>query len=105
MRALLTKIGQEHMLLPMKQVNLYEAKTHLSRLVDAAARGESFVISKSGTPVAKLVPLGSGPADLTLIGAMAGEIGFAPDFDAPLPEDILSAFESGEDAGGPEREW
>lgn len=80
----------------MKQVNLYEAKTHLSRLVDAAARGESIVISKSGTPVAKLVPLGPGPVDLSLIGAMAGEIAFAPDFDEPLPEDILAAFEGGQ---------
>jgi len=46
----------------MKQINIYEAKTQLSKLVDLANKGESFVIAKSGTPLAKLVPLGESKA-------------------------------------------
>lgn len=77
----------------MKQINIYEAKTHLSHLVDQAAKGESFVIAKAGTPLAKLVPLKEGRAPKVTFGLMKGEIAFAEDFDAPLPEEVLAAFE------------
>jgi prevent-host-death family protein len=75
----------------MKPVNIHEAKTHLSRLVERAAAGEEIIIAKSGKPVAKLVPLRE---DLTprVFGAMRGQIWIADDFDDPLPPELLSYF-------------
>ena len=75
------------------QVNIYEAKTRLSELVEQASRGETVVIAKSGTPMAKLVPLSHGPKRKIKYGLMKGEIEIADDFDAPLSDDILAAFE------------
>jgi prevent-host-death family protein len=77
----------------MKQINIYEAKTRLSSLVDQVSQGESFVIAKSGTPLAKLVPLSEGKAAKIRFGLMKGKIRFAEDFDAPLPDEIIDAFE------------
>jgi len=74
-----------------KTVNLYEAKTSLSRLVEEAARGEEIVIAKAGRPRARLVPMG-GPAKPRKPGAWKGRIVIAADFDAPLPEGLLAAF-------------
>ena len=75
----------------METVNLYEAKTKLSRLVERAAAGEEIVIAKAGRPVARLVPLAqSGPRRLDLL---AGQVRVGPDFDAPLPTSIAAAFE------------
>jgi prevent-host-death family protein len=78
----------------MSQVNLHEAKTHLSRLVDRAAAGEEIVIAKSGRPVARLVAF---DRDMTprRTGAMQGLIHIADDFDAPLPPELLADFEDG----------
>ncbi len=75
------------------QVNIYEAKTQLSKLVDAAHRGETIVIAKSGMPMAKLVPLDSGPKPTIRYGMMKGQIEIADDFDGPLPDDLQAAFE------------
>ena len=75
------------------QVNIYEAKTRLSQLVEQARQGETVIIAKSGTPMAKLVPLSHGPKRKIKYGLMKGEIEIAVDFDAPLPDDILAAFE------------
>ena len=75
------------------QVNIYEAKTRLSELVEQASRGETVVIAKSGTPMAKLVPLSHGPKRTIKYGVMKGEFIEADDFDAPLPDDFLSTFE------------
>ena len=73
-------------------VNLYEAKTQLSRLVDRAAQGEEIVIAKAGKPKAKLVPFREAarrePANLL------GITFIAEDFDEPLPPELLSAFEA-----------
>ncbi len=76
----------------MRKVNIYEAKTHLSQLVEAAAAGEEIVIAKAGKPLARLVPLrdGKGPRKL---GCLAGRFHVSDDFDAPLPDDIQDAFE------------
>lgn len=74
-----------------KSISLYEAKTHLSKLVDRAAEGEEFVISKNGVPLAKLVafPVAKKPRK----PANAGKISFiAPDFDA-LDPDLAALFE------------
>ena len=75
------------------QVNIYEAKTNLSQLVDAAHNGETVIIAKAGTPMAKLVPLSHGPKRKIKYGLMKGEFLEADDFDAPLPDDLLAAFE------------
>ena len=75
----------------MRSVSINEARTHLSRLVDEAARGEEIVIAKAGKPVARLVPLESlAPRRL---GSLRGRIRIPGDFDAPLPEDALRMFE------------
>jgi prevent-host-death family protein len=75
------------------QVNIYEAKTRLSELVDQAHGGETVVIAKAGTPLAKLVPLNDGPRRSIVFGLMRGEFTEAADFDAPLPEEVLAQFE------------
>ena len=75
------------------QVNIYEAKTRLSELVDQASRGETVIIAKAGTPLAKLVPLSSGPKRKLVFGLMKGKISIADDFDAPLPDSVLAGFE------------
>lgn len=76
----------------MKKVNLYEAKTHLSELVERAARGEEVVIAKAGEPKARLVPLAK-PQRPRTPGAWKGRVVIAHDFDAPLPDELLAAFE------------
>ncbi len=75
----------------MTQVNLYDAKTQLSRLVERAAAGEEIVIAKGGRPLARLVPLARRMAPREL-GFLAGRVRVAPDFDAPLPDDLAAAF-------------
>lgn len=75
-------------------VNLYEAKTGLSRLVDRAAAGEEIIIAKNGVPKARLVPLSAKPSHRKP-GAWKGRVWIADDFDAPLPDEILNAFDGG----------
>ena len=75
----------------MAQVNLYEAKTQLSRLVERAAAGEEIVIAKGGRPLARLVPLAARTAPREF-GFLAGQVWVGPDFDDPLPDDIAEAF-------------
>lgn len=77
-----------------KVLNLYEAKTQLSKLVDDAARGEEIVIAKAGVPRARLVGL-TRPGRKRRPGGAKGRIRIAADFDAPLPRDILEAFLGG----------
>ena len=72
--------------------NLYEAKTHLSQLIDRVAKGEEILIAKSGIPLAKLVPLPKSKAKRKP-GGWEGKIHISDDFDAPLPDNIQSAFE------------
>ncbi len=75
-------------------VNLHEAKTHLSRLVDRAAAGEEIVIARAGKPVARLVALRPARAPRVL-GVAAGQPwSIADDFDV-LPPEIAAAFEGG----------
>ena len=75
-------------------VSLYEAKTSLSALVDRAAGGEEIVISKSGKPKAKLVPL-EDVRPQRVSGRGRGRWTVSGDFDAPLPEDVQRGFEGG----------
>jgi prevent-host-death family protein len=66
----------------MKVINIHEAKTHLSRLVDQAAKGEPFIIAKAGNPLAKVVPLDAPNAgQIRRLGFMAGQIHVPDDFD------------------------
>jgi len=75
------------------QVNLYEAKTQLSALVDRAAGGEEIVIAKSGKPMAKLSAVTSDEDAPREFGRnLLGITYIADDFDAPLPEDVLEDF-------------
>ncbi len=77
----------------MRTVNIHEAKTHLSRLIEeVATRCEPIVIAKAGKPMARLVPLVP-ERPRRVFGILAGQIQIADDFDAPLPDDVLSGFE------------
>lgn len=73
-------------------MNVHEAKTHLSRLLERVERGEEIVIARSGKPVARLVAE-RGERKPRVPGSARGRIEIAEDFDAPLPEDIRRFFE------------
>lgn len=73
-------------------VNIHEAKTHLSRLLQRVIAGEEIIIAKSGQPVARLIPFAQKPKP-RMPGSAKGKIWVAPDFNAPLPNDILNDFE------------
>ena len=75
----------------MRQVNIHEAKTHLSRLVEEAARGDEIIIAKAGKPVARLVSVDTDTTPRPR-GLLKGKIWIADDFDAPLPQEILQSF-------------
>lgn len=77
----------------MLEVNVHEAKTHLSRLLARVARGEEVVIARAGKPVARLVPVAR-PKGRRVLGRDKGKVTIASDFDAPLPRAVLTAFES-----------
>ena len=72
-------------------VNVYEAKTHFSKLLRRVRAGEEIVIADAGKPVARLVPIGpeAGPR---VLGGDEGAVWIADDFDAPLPDDVIDAF-------------
>ncbi len=73
-------------------VNVYAAKTNLSQLLDRAAGGEEVIITRNGRPVARLVAL-TPARKLRTLGTLKGRIRIRKDFDAPLPGDVLDAFE------------
>ena len=72
-------------------VNLSDAKSKLSKLIDQAILGEEVIISKSGKPVAKLVPLEK-PIRNRKPGSAKGKLVISDDFDAPLPDDVLKGL-------------
>lgn len=77
----------------MHTVNIHEAKTHLSRLIEAAARGESFIIAKAGRPLVKVTALDAPSAgQVRRIGFMAGEIAVPDDFDRMGSAEIEHGF-------------
>jgi prevent-host-death family protein len=74
------------------QFNIHEAKTNLSRIIERVERGEEIVISRAGTPVAKVVPLRS-PVQRTGRGSLAGRLFLADDWDSPeVNESIARGF-------------
>lgn len=76
----------------MQTVNIHEAKTHLSRLLEQVAGGEEVVIAKAGKAIARLVPLAAAPKKRQL-GLLKGKLNVPDDFDAPLSAEELSLFE------------
>jgi prevent-host-death family protein len=76
----------------MRQVDISEAKTHLSQLVEDVAQGDEIVIAKAGKPMARLVGL-SPVRQHRRPGLLKGQISIATDFDAPLPAEVLADFE------------
>jgi prevent-host-death family protein len=77
----------------MQTVNIHEAKTHLSRLVDQAAKGEPFVIAKAGKPLVKVVALDAPEAgQVKRLGFMAGQIAVPDDFDRMGSAEIEQLF-------------
>jgi len=72
-------------------VNIHQAKTHLSRLLVRVGRGEEIIIAKAGKPVARLAPVRDKPKR-RVPGTAKGKIWMAPDFDAPLPDEIIDEF-------------
>jgi len=80
----------------MKTVNIHQAKTHLSKLVDEASNGESFVIAKAGKPMVKVTALNA-PTDAQIkrLGFLAGQISVPEDFDRMGQEEIEGMFGGG----------
>jgi prevent-host-death family protein len=78
----------------MDTINLYDAKTNLSSLVERAARGEEIIIAKAGRPLARLVPLARRTTPRPL-GLFSGQVTVGPDFDDPLPDEMAAAFAGG----------
>ncbi len=77
----------------MQTVNIHEAKTHLSRLIEKAAKGEPFIIAKSGRPMVKVVPIEAPVAGETRrLGFMAGQFSVPDDFDRMGEEHIEGLF-------------
>lgn len=79
-------------------VNMHEAKTHLSRLVERAAAGEEVVIARAGKPMARLVAVGENPAPRQP-GALKGKIWLADDWDSPETNREIAKLFDGDDAG------
>ena len=75
------------------QVNIHEAKTHLSKLLARVAAGEEIIIARAGTPVARLGPY-TAPRGRRVLGRDKGMFQVPPEFDAPLPPDVLDTFEA-----------
>ena len=74
-----------------KAINIHEAKTHLSRLVEQAAAGREVVIAKAGKPMARLVPLAAKPRPKAF-GQLRGRLKVPDDFNAPLDVQTLALF-------------
>ena len=73
-------------------VNMHQAKTHFSKLVDAVLHGNEILIARAGKPVAKLGPINKKPG--RRFGVLKGKIKIAKDFDAPLPDEYIAGFET-----------
>jgi prevent-host-death family protein len=76
----------------MTTVNIHQAKTNFSKLVDAVMHGEEIIIAKAGKPAAKLVPI-TVTKTKRMPGSLKGKIKISKDFNAPLPNEVLDQFE------------
>lgn len=89
----LTKISPLKRECVMRAINIHEAKTHLSRLVEDAARGKAFIIAKAGRPMVKVVPYCEGESERgRRLGFMRGEIEVPDDFDQMMADEIEAGF-------------
>ena len=77
----------------MLQVNIHEAKTNLSRLVEKASKGEEFIIAKAGKPMVKVIPITPEPKPKRVGGFLKGPRGIPSDFDSMGSEEIIALFE------------
>jgi len=77
------------------EVNIHQAKTHLSRLLQRVSNGEEITIARAGVPVARLVAVEC-RRKVRRLGMDQDRVWVADDFDAPLPDDLLKAFYGGE---------
>ncbi len=80
----------------MKTVNIHEAKTHLSRLIQEAVDGEEFVIAKAGRPMVKVTAIAESAPPVRRLGSMRGQIIVPADFDTMDQDEIIALFEGGE---------
>ena len=80
----------------METINIHQAKTHLSRLLERVARGEEIIIAKAGRPIARLMPLGDAPLPRIIkrIGFMKGAFELPDDFDTMAADEIALMYES-----------
>lgn len=78
------------MTVAVRSINIYQAKTHLSKLVDQAAAGEDVLISRAGKPVARLRALREAKRPVRWL--LKGRVKLSRDFDAPLPQDLQAQF-------------
>jgi prevent-host-death family protein len=76
----------------MPIVNVHAAKSQLSRLLDAAVSGEEVIIAKAGKPMVRLVPI-EAKKERRKLGTLAGQFRVPDNFDDPLPDEVLHAFE------------
>lgn len=74
----------------METINIHDAKTNLSRIIEQVAAGAEVLIAKAGKPMARLGPIIAPPIRF---GVLKGKVSIADDFDAPLPDDVLADFE------------
>lgn len=77
------------------EVNIHQAKTHFSRLLQRVAAGEEVTIARAGVPVARLVAVEPKKPKARPLGFARGELWVADDFDAPLPDELLAQFYGG----------
>jgi prevent-host-death family protein len=77
----------------MTTVNMHEAKSQLSKLVDLAHQGEDVIIARNGKPTARIVPIETEPKRLRPIGLDVGKGWVGENFNDPMPEDFMKAFE------------
>lgn len=75
-----------------KRVNIHEAKTHLSRLIDEVAAGAEIIIAKAGKPMARLSPI-TAPVRKKHLGLLKGKFKVAEDFNSPLNGEVMALFE------------
>ena len=78
----------------MDNVNIYDAKTRLSQLVDRAASGEDVVVCRNGKPLVRITRLEASKRQVKF-GVLKGKLTIPADFDAPLPDEVLAGFEQG----------
>jgi prevent-host-death family protein len=76
----------------MEAVNIYDAKTRFSQLVDKAAAGEDVIVSRNGKPLVRITRLDDARRRIQF-GVLEGKVIIAPDFDSPLPDEVLAGFE------------